>query len=103
MAREINIGRHTLRFVFDRDAYAGTFRPELLIFLKGPNGSPAGIGPKGWPQWLADMFRPYYNQKGRWSNSLHVRIPHVSWRFAYKYRRFGGMALYRLQSRFYYR
>jgi hypothetical protein len=59
----ITIREHEIRFVLDTHARRGVYAPELHIHLKGPNGSPAGVGPKGWPQPLADLFRPYHQAK----------------------------------------
>jgi hypothetical protein len=84
----LQIRQHRVRFVLDRDGYAGCFYPIMLVFLKGPNGSPAGVGPKPWPWPLKGGCRP-----------LRVRLPHLSWATCYRLGRVGGFRLYRLQYR----
>lgn len=93
MARDFRIGAHTVRAVYDSHSRGGTFKPELHFHLTGPNGSPNGIGPKGWPRFLWRAF-PYYDRRpGKWSSVLVLPLPHVSWRLGYRFRRLGGIRL----------
>lgn len=71
----------TLRVCFDIQGKAGTYGPRLLLFRKGRNGSPAGVGPKG---------------------SRIVTIPHLTFARAYHWRRIGGLHAYRVESAFFW-
>ena len=88
----VNVHGHEVRFVFDSHAKAGMYNPAIQAFLKGPNGSVAGYGPKGFPQWLWRIFPGY------WPGSLSIKIPHLRWRFFRKHARIGRVYsfLYRL-------
>ena len=98
-ARNIQAGRHTFRVVYS--FHEG--RPELHVHLRGPNGSPAGIGPKGWPRLFRPLFPDYGHGRDRWSSMIALPVPFVSWRTGYRLRRFGGIrihqAAYRLFNR----
>lgn len=89
-----------IRFVLDTHGRAGCYRPILLVFRRGPNGSPAGVGPKGWPWWL-HRERLGGGEKRRWSNTIRVPLPHVSFATGYRLRRVGGLRAYKAISRAY--
>lgn len=84
---------HEVRFVFDLDSYGGVYSPEIHVYLVGPNDSRAGRGPKGWPTWLR------FGNRETWSDSLAVPVPHLTWRRAYKLRRYGALRLYKVNYR----
>jgi hypothetical protein len=86
---DIKIGADTYRFVYPYRYDMG--RPCVLVFRKGPNGSPAGFGPKGFPKWM---------MRDGWG-SVKVWLPWMPWRIAHKYRRFGAMRVYKASQRFY--
>lgn len=69
-------------------------RPVVFIGRSGPNGSPAGHGPKGFPAFMV-------RDGGRWSNVVKVPLPYISWRTGYRLRRVGGIRLHVAVSRFY--
>lgn len=113
MKRDIRIRQHTVRIVTTSEDYgSSTFRPGVRFFLTGPNGSPAGIGPKAWPghmrvrqfrnahNWAKTGWARQFRGTGAgysWTNSLYVPLPHIKWRQAYRLRRFGALHLYRWQ------
>lgn len=107
----ITVRGHQVRFVLDTHARAGCYSPELHVYLHGPNGSPAGFGPKGWPALLVRAFEPgrAWRRRNRpgakpgWSNMLAVRLPHLTWWRAYRLRRIGAIRLYVLIERAYNR
>jgi hypothetical protein len=103
MAREVTIGAHTVRVVYAHESHGGVFSPALWVYLKGPNGSPAGIGPKGWPRILRPLFPSYNGRRDRWSSSLEIGLPCLTWARAYRLRRVGGYQLYSLSQWFYRR
>jgi len=88
MALDVKVRKHTVRFVYSRNGRAGMFGPHVSVHLKGPNGSPAGVGPKAW-HWLLRPLFPYYDKRmagygppTRWNkraSSLWVPVPHVPW------------------------
>lgn len=82
------------RFVFDVNGKHGCYHPILHVFRKGPNGSPAGIGPKGWPNWLVKLTA-HGRDRTHWSSSLTFNLPCLYWHRAYKLRKIGGLKLYR--------
>ena len=107
MTRDFQIGRHTVRLVTTSTDYgSGMFRPGIRLFLKGPNGSPAGIGPKAWPlHWRIRRFRDNHawaktgwhrRNHGHygWSSDIYIPVPHLKWHQAYRLRRFGGLRVY---------
>jgi hypothetical protein len=107
--KDFVLGQHVLRVVSTHNDYgSGCYRPGLHLFLKGPNGSISGTGPKGFPlHWKIRKLRARFprlltygwhrrypgHMRGA-SNSLYVPIPHLRWQEAYKLRRFGGLWLY---------
>lgn len=97
----INIRQNEFRFVYDSNGRGGVFYPILHIFWKGPNGSPAGIGPKGWPRWILACTKDYRNDR-RWNSGLTFTLPVPSWLRCYKLRKIGGLKLYNLVYKFYH-
>jgi hypothetical protein len=82
-AADIPVGAHEVRLSISlNDGGSGCYGPQALLFLRGPNGSPNGTGPKTWP-----LFRKL---------TLKVRLPHVSWATGYRFRRVGGLRAYKL-------
>lgn len=117
MTRDIQLGAHTLRVVTTYQDYgSGTFRPGVHLFLKGPNGSVNGIGPKAfplhnrvrrfrsrhprlWTGWHKRNHSPYYG-----TLNLYVPVPHLTDRLYYGrrlYRVPGLRYLVQLQYRFF--
>lgn len=88
-AWDVRVRRHTVRVCVDVYSRGGMFSPALYFFLKGPNGSPAGYGPKAWPKPLW-YLRPGYGS-GRWgwrgpygrgwSNAVRLPLPCLGWRY----------------------
>lgn len=102
-AQDFKIGAHTVRVCVSLNGKGGMYEPHVSLHLKGPNGSPNGVGPKGWPKSLWRLY-PYYNRTpDHWSSTLEIPLPHVSWARGYKLRRFGGLFAYKQISRVYRR
>jgi hypothetical protein len=99
-ARDVRIGDHTVRVVYDRIGRHGVFDPHVNFHLTGPNGSPAGRGPKGWPRWTRPAW-PYYARRHRWSSVLTLPLPHLKWSHGYRARRIGGLRLAAIVERLY--
>lgn len=79
----VTIGGDRYRFVYSRDDGNG-FRPHVLVFRTGPNGSPAGTGPKGFHR-IFRPLQPSYS-KGQWLGTLTINLPHLSWARMYRMR-----------------
>lgn len=100
--RDLRIGRHTVRIVTtSRDYGSGMFRPGVRLYLSGPNGSPAGTGPKAWPGHMRvrNLRNWIRSRTGRgayrgWTNTLYLPVPHLRWGTCYRLRRVGGLAVY---------
>lgn len=90
---DLQLGRTRLRVVGWTTGSGGIFRPNLSVYRHGPNGSPAGVGPKPWPRWLA-RANPF---------ALVIYLPQLSWGTCYRLQRVGGFRLFRAQYRFYKR
>lgn len=75
---DVKLGRDTFRLIFPYRYDHGA--PVILISRRGPNGSPAGYGPKGFPKWM---------MKKGWG-FVRVPLPFVSWGWGYRHRRIGG-------------
>lgn len=90
---------HRVRIVFVHDARAATYKPEVHVYLAGPNGSASGWGPKAWPLQERLRRRRDGSYRRSWSSGLTVPIPHVTWRAGYRLRRVGGLRAYRLVYR----
>lgn len=115
MNREFRIRKHFVRVVTTSTDYgSGTYRPGIHLFLRGPNGSPNGCGPKAWPlhmrirrfradhQWAKTGWHKRNTGPGHgygWTNAIYIPVPHLTWARAYKLRRFGGLRLYKLNYR----
>jgi hypothetical protein len=115
MTKDFVIRRHTVRLVTtSTDFGSGMFRPGLHLFLKGPNGSINGVGPKGFPLHMRirklraryprlltyGWHRRYPGHMRNAPGSLYVPIPHLRWREQYKLRWIPGIHSFgRLQYR----
>ena len=112
MNRAFQIRKHQGRVVTPSDDYgSGTVRPGLRLSLEGPNGSPAGSGPKAWPghmpvrryrsnhHWAKTGWARRNHGHYSWTNSLYIPLPHIKWMRAYKLRRLGALRLYQAQYR----
>lgn len=106
-ALNVRVLRTRIRFVYSKDGRAGMYGPQISVFRTGPNGSPAGTGPKAWPLWISKIAGPYYDRDynrtygPRRSHALVIPCPHISWGVAYKLRRFGMLPVYKLVYRMY--
>lgn len=89
------LGAHRVRVCVVLRSRGGCYSPALWIYLRGPNGSPAGVGPKGWPRVFRPLFPSYNGRRDRWSHMLHVPLPHVPFRTARRLRHVGGFLAYR--------
>lgn len=99
---DIIVGAHKIRIVLDLNSRSGCYSPAVNAYLSGPNGSPAGVGPKSWPMPLPWLFGVRYDKhapRKRNASMLQFRVPHLTFMRAYKLRRVGGLKLYRLNSR----
>jgi hypothetical protein len=87
-AQDVKLGAHTVRLSATlNDGGSGMYRPHVTFFLRGPNGSIAGTGPKPFPLLKRTSFS--------------VTLPHLSWGTAYRLRRVGSLRLYRLIAKGY--
>jgi len=68
-------------FGIDPSAKAGCFCPQAFLVVRGYDIS---------PEW-------------RWVKHLRATLPHLSFPFAFRWRRFGALRLYRAFGRLYYR
>lgn len=107
MKRDFNIGQHTVRVVTTFTDYgSGLYRPGIRFFLTGPNGSPAGRGPKAWPlhmkirrfrsrhKWAKTGWHRRFNGQYGWTSCIYIPLPHMTWQLGYKLRRVGGIRLH---------
>lgn len=112
MTRDFRIGSHVIRLVTTAVDYgSGCYRPGIRLFLSGPNGSPAGTGPKAWPLHMAlrsfrsrhsSLWFGWHKRYGfvpTWTNCLYLPVPHIRWSTAYRLRRIGALSLYRADYR----
>lgn len=103
MARDIQVGQHRFRFVYTKNGKGGCYKPILTCHLRGPNGSPAGIGPKGWPRVFRPLFPNYWLHRDRWSSTIVFPLPHITFATGYRLKRVGGLWAYRTVQRWYFK
>lgn len=73
---------HLFQAVIDRDAKAGCFSPTLTLYFPRINRFCT-------PDGTLALFR---------GKGIRISLAPFSWRFCYRLRRVGGMALYRFQQ-----
>lgn len=108
---DLTVGREKYRFCFNLYGRGGCYDPNITASRTGPNGSIAGVGPKGWPKPLGWAFGSdrHHNAShgggkfgGRvgghrgYRGTLLFGLPHLPFRHAYKLKRFGGLRVARI-------
>jgi len=88
-AQDVKIRKHEVRISVSYNGRFGMYDPHVTLFLRGPNGSVSGHGPKPWP-WKIGT-----------GNAVRIPLPHVKWATGYRLRKIGGIAVYKTISRAY--